>query len=179
MKKLNVKIIIPIVIVAIVVIVGIVISNNSKETGAGTIGKTKNNVYVEGIENPVSFEEIINTEEENDARFKELYQYKQVKFTATVEEIITDMKNKGSLTVDIIVFKEDWQVEIPAGFCEKLSQLNKGDKIEVNSKILGATGLYGDMVVCDYGTKLSHGKTTIYNRTSIKLNGEEICKIVE
>ena len=33
MKKLNVKIIVPIILVAIVVIVGIVVSNNSKETG--------------------------------------------------------------------------------------------------------------------------------------------------
>lgn len=169
-KKSKLKIIIPIILIAIVLVFTL-----SKII----LNKSANNVYVEGIENPVSFEDIINTCEENSARFEELYQYKQVKFIGTVEKIITNMTGKGSINVDIIIFKEDWQVEIPSGFCEKLSQLNKGDKIEVTSKIIGDTGLYGDMLVNDCGTKLSHGIKTTYNRTSIKLNGEEICRIVE
>lgn len=191
------KFILIIVIIAIVLLIGAFIgakftSNNSLESekkevnfesfisakDKQTTTTSSNKVYVEGIETPVSFKEIINTAEENDARFEELYEQKQVKFTGTVEKVITEMTG-GSIKLDIIVFKEDWQVEIPSGFCEKLSQLNKGDKLEVTSKIIGAVGLYGDMLVNDCGERYSSGIKTKYNRTSIKFNGEEICKIVE
>ena len=192
------KFILLIAIIAISIFVGVFIgakftSNNSLEledknvnvenleSSVSTKDKTttsSNKAYVEGIENPVSLREIIKTSEENSARFKELYQYKQIKFTGTVEKIITNMTG-GSIELDIIVFKEDWQVEIPSGFCEKLSQLNKGDKLEVTSKIIGATGLYGDMLVNDCGAKYSGGIKSRYNNTSIKFNGEEICKIVK
>lgn len=187
------KFILLIAIIAIVLLIGAFIgakftSNNSLESEDKNVENSmsakdkkttsSNKAYVEGIENPVSLKEIIKTSEENSARFKELYEQKQIKFTGTVEKVITEMTG-GSIKLDIIVFKEDWQVEIPSGFCEKLSQLNKGDKLEVTSKIIGAVGLYGDMLVNDCGERYSSGIKSKYNRTSIKLNGEEICKIVE
>lgn len=173
MKKLNVKIIVPIILVAIVVI-GIIVLTK------GTSNETTNNVYVEGIETPVSFKDIKNAYDENEARFDELYRNKQVKFTGTIKEISTDISQSGiSINVDKITFEEGWELEFPTGFCQKLSQLNKGDKLDVVSVIIGRGDWSWNIAVSDYGTKLSHGKTTIQNRTSIKLNGEEICKIVE
>ena len=136
------------------------------------------NVYVENIKTPVSVKDKTTAKSENEARFDELYLRKKVKFTGTIKEIRTNiLKSGSSSSVDEIIFKEGWELNFPTGFCEKLSQLNKGDTLEVESIIQYCS--LNTISVFDYGYRGVYGQQTILNRTSIKFNGEEICKIVE
>lgn len=171
MKSL-LKFILIIAIIAIVVFIGgKIISSNSLIS--------EKNVYIENIENPVSVKDITSAKSENEARFDELYLRKKVKFTGTIEEIRTNILKSGtSSRVDEIIFKEGWELNFPSGFCEKLSQLNKGDTLEVES-IIQYCDTLNNITVYDYGYRTVHGVNTPLNRTSIKFNGEEICKIVE
>ena len=133
-------------------------------------------VYIGDSSTPISIRDITQTYENNESRFYEEYKDKQVRFTGTIEKIQSNILQSGSsIAIDTIEFKEGWKLEFPTGFCNKLSQLNKGDKLEVTSKIKSAVG--GIVTVFDYGYTGGYKgipKNNI-NGSSIKFNGEEIC----
>lgn len=161
------KFILIIVIIAIVVFIGGKFTSNNSSV-------SEKNVYIENIENPVSVKDIKTTKSENEARFDENYKEKQVKFTGTIKEIRTDILMSGSsVRVDEIKFKEGWSLQFPKGYCTKLSQLNKGDTVEVVSRIKDVSS--STITVYDYGYRFENGTQLPINGTSIKLNGEEIC----
>lgn len=161
------KFILIIVIIAIVVFIGGKFTSNNSSV-------SEKNVYIENIENPVSVKDIKTTKSENEARFDENYKEKQVKFTGTIKEIRTDILMSGSsVRVDEINFKEGWSLQFPTGYCKKLSQLNKGDTVEVVSRIKDVSS--STITVYDYGYRFENGRQVPINGTSIKLNGEEIC----
>ena len=169
-KKSKLKVIIPIVIaIVIIAVVGIIISGNNKTDDL------TNDVYVEDSTTAISVKDIVKTYKDNQARFDEEYKNKKVKFTGTISEIRTNILRNGSgITTDEIIFKEGWNLHIPTEFC-KLSQLNKGDKLEVITKI---RSVFSNTVeVYDYGYTSTHSIKTPKNYTSIKFNGEEICII--
>ena len=74
---------------------------------------------------------------------------------------------------DEINFKEGWSLQFPTGYCKKLSQLNRGDTVEVVSRIKDVSS--STITVYDYGYRFENGRQVPINGTSIKLNGEEIC----
>lgn len=86
MKKLNVKIIVPIILVAIVVIVGIVVSNNSKETG--TIEKTNT--------------QTTNTLKLTDSMIKDIkYEVSRINTSSQVSTLQLTFKNLGYTNIDV------------------------------------------------------------------------------
>lgn len=86
MKKLNVKIIVPIIVVAIVVIVGIVVSNNSKETG--TIEKTNT--------------QTTNTLKLTDSMIKDIkYEVNRIRPADQVGTLQLTFKNLGYTNIDV------------------------------------------------------------------------------
>ena len=86
MKKLNVKIIVPIILVAIVVIVGIVVSNNSKETG--TIEKTNT--------------QTTNTLKLTDSMIKDIkYEVSKINTSSQVSTLQLTFKNLGYTNIDV------------------------------------------------------------------------------
>ena len=165
-KKSKLKIIIPIIIILVIAVVGIIfLRNNNSDT-------TTNEVYIGNSTTPILKKDIIQAYNDNQAKFDDEYKYKQVRFTGTISNIST------YTGIDKIKFKEGWELEIPNDFCKKLSELKKGDKLEVTSKIQSIFA--NTITIYNYGYNyLADGRKVYRNFTSMKLNGEEICIISE
>lgn len=170
---MNKKSIFGIIVVIVIIAVAIGIFMNKGGTNAS---ETTNNVYIGDSTTPISTKDIINAYKDNQAKFDEEYKGKNVRFIGTISQIQTNtIMNGSSEAVDIIMFKEGWQLQFPTGFCKTLSKLNKGDKLEVISQIQIVSG--NTIEVFDYGYKYENGRKVYTNGSSIKLNGEEICVV--
>ena len=133
-KKLNLKIIIPVIVA--IAIVGIVVIVNKKPTETTVIAEDIENAEV------LDWEKVLKEYEENQARAKELYDKKTYKYTADVVSISNDyceISNSQRYDHTSKQFYYYYKIKcyLPK---EDLIKLNKGDKIE----IVGTLNLAGD-----------------------------------
>lgn len=110
-------------------------------TGCGTASKTKATI-IDNDNNKVqmTLQELYDLESENQSAFKNKYFNAKINFTATVEQVKSNVVRLGSSkSYDEIIFKEGWDLYLPYGEYDSiLENLAKGDKLSIQTTIYTA-----------------------------------------